>query len=175
MNKFAIPSILTGLVLIAGIFALMPIYEASTVHNTILNTTIRSTAAATFTDWDDNEDDNTADELTLTCTAPAVIHEIGLDLDGANYQAGDNFDLVVDVDGTGNAIFGTVTQDNIFSGATPVDEPNILATRGISNGVILNTFGFVSINNDAEADGADEGVQPIALYTSQGTCTWTLQ
>ena len=35
MNKFLIPTILTATVLIAGIFALMPIEKATTVHGTI--------------------------------------------------------------------------------------------------------------------------------------------
>ncbi len=36
MNKLLIPSILTAIVLVAGMFAVMPIQQASTVHTTII-------------------------------------------------------------------------------------------------------------------------------------------
>ncbi len=36
MNKLVIPSILTAIVLVAGMFAVMPIQKASTVHTTII-------------------------------------------------------------------------------------------------------------------------------------------
>lgn len=42
MNKLIIPSILTATVLIAGMFAMMPIEKASTVHTTILTGAARS-------------------------------------------------------------------------------------------------------------------------------------
>jgi len=38
MIKFAIPTILASLVLVTGIFAFMPVDQASTVHTTIQNT-----------------------------------------------------------------------------------------------------------------------------------------
>ena len=39
MNKLLIPTILTATVLIAGIFAFMPVEQASTVHDTIIDST----------------------------------------------------------------------------------------------------------------------------------------
>ncbi len=41
MNKLVIPSILTATLLIASIFAFMPVYKASTVHTTILANTAK--------------------------------------------------------------------------------------------------------------------------------------
>ena len=37
MNKFAIPAILVATVMVAGIFAFMPVEQASTVHTTIID------------------------------------------------------------------------------------------------------------------------------------------
>lgn len=41
MNKLLIPTILAATVLIAGVFALMPVQEASTVHTTIQNSQLQ--------------------------------------------------------------------------------------------------------------------------------------
>ena len=38
MNKLLIPTMLTAAILIAGVFAFLPIEQASTVHTTIINT-----------------------------------------------------------------------------------------------------------------------------------------
>ena len=40
MNKLAIPAILAAIVLVAGIFAFMPVQQASTVHTTLINPAI---------------------------------------------------------------------------------------------------------------------------------------
>jgi len=38
MNKLMIPAILVATVMVAGIFAFMPVQQASTVHDTIITT-----------------------------------------------------------------------------------------------------------------------------------------
>ena len=43
MNKFAIPTLLLGVVMIAGIFAFMPVQEASTVHTSSETGTLHNT------------------------------------------------------------------------------------------------------------------------------------
>lgn len=48
MNRLVIPSILTATVLVAGLFALMPIEKASTVHSTIIQDVGRSTAKSVY-------------------------------------------------------------------------------------------------------------------------------
>ena len=70
MNKMTIPSLLLGIVMIAGIFAFMPVYEASTVHTTIQSTTVRIvevTAEERGTGAGD-QDDN----FTITCPVPGM-------------------------------------------------------------------------------------------------------
>src|SRR3989338_8606613 len=39
MNKLAIPAILTATIMVAGMFAFMPVEQASTVHTTLQDTT----------------------------------------------------------------------------------------------------------------------------------------
>ena len=50
MKKIAIPSILAATVLIAGIFALMPVEKASTVHTTITASVSRSVQTTVILD-----------------------------------------------------------------------------------------------------------------------------
>ena len=172
MNKFTIPSILTGIILIAGIFAFMPIYEATTVHTTIQNTTIRGTGTFSGADWE--AAGTAADELTLECTAAALIHEISLDPTGLG-DAADNIDLLIDVDGTGTAAFPTQTLADIYDGNAPVLETNILATEGFSQGIALGAGGMIIFDLTAETDDSVDQVGVNATYTSQGTCSWTLE
>lgn len=67
MNKIIIPTILTATILIAGLFAFMPVQQASTVHTTILAGTsqVRAVAEAAV---DVAAAPGTT--LTLTCNAP---------------------------------------------------------------------------------------------------------
>jgi len=44
LNKFTIPVILVATVLVAGIFAFMPVEKASTVHTTLQSSTAATTA-----------------------------------------------------------------------------------------------------------------------------------
>ena len=48
MNKLVIPGILAATVLVAGMFAFMPVEKASTVHTTILAQATRATTMLTF-------------------------------------------------------------------------------------------------------------------------------
>ena len=59
MNKLTIPTILMATVLVAGIFAFMPVQPTTTVHLTILGESIELrtvNAAATGLDIDDEDD-----------------------------------------------------------------------------------------------------------------------
>ena len=60
MNKITIPALLLGVVMVAGIFAFMPIQEASTVHTTVLaGSTDISHTQATST--------GAGNDFTITC------------------------------------------------------------------------------------------------------------
>ena len=171
MNKVMIPALLVFTVMIAGAFAFIPVQEASTVHTTIQNTTVRESNTFTTTDW--NIANTTLDELILTCTSAAIIHEINFEA-GTNVNgAGDNIDMIIDPDGAGNAVFATTTQADIFAANAPADEAALLSNRGLSQGISLITGGTVTL--DLVAEEADDGkiASVAAVYTSQSTCTWT--
>jgi len=76
MNKLAIPTILAAIVLIAGIFAFMPINNATTVHDTIIGTQlalkIEEDSGTGITDGDrivfDCDKDFTVREILFTFT-----------------------------------------------------------------------------------------------------------
>ena len=57
MNKYVIPAILAATVLVAGMFALMPVQKASTVHTAI---------TAAVTDLDGDGVPNAVDNCPLT-------------------------------------------------------------------------------------------------------------
>lgn len=79
MIKYTIPSVLAGIVVIAAIFALMPIDQASTVHTTIQANTIRlSSDIDTFTTVDR--------DIIITCpTASNGCHILEIYIDeGSN-------------------------------------------------------------------------------------------
>jgi len=80
MNKLMIPAILAATVLVAGIFAFMPVEQASTVHTTIqastthlVDTTVEATASG--------------DNFLITCPATSdgcIINEIYVDNENAD-------------------------------------------------------------------------------------------
>jgi len=173
MKKYTIPSVLASIVVIAAIFAFMPVEQATTVHTTILSS---QTNTATFVDtnWDDTAETPGQDQKRLQCDAAALITEIAFDVEALT-EGGDDINLIIDVDGAG-LDHDPVTQVDIFAGNTPADESNMLSTRGLQNGVALEANGNVSFTLTAEAtDGNDEIIQLTAFYSSGGTCTWTDQ
>lgn len=170
MNNLLIPSILAATILVAGMFAFMPIEKATTVHTTIQNT-VQNTATLTDADWD--AADAADDEKRLTCTAAAIIQEITFEIDGT-LAGGDNINLVVDPDSAATATFGATTQVDIFGGAAPADEAALLSARGLQQGAPVIATGTVSLLLTAEvADDNNEALDLVAYYTSTGTCTWT--
>ena len=96
MNKLTIPAILVATVMVAGIFAFMPVQQASTVHTTFLLPATTGIACATeAVDIGAEIDD---DILTFTFTSPILLMSVLFDGD-AN-MAGDTlgFDAVT-IDG----------------------------------------------------------------------------
>ena len=54
MMKIALPVLLAGIIMIAGIFAMLPIDKATTVHTTIQGTQLNSMSSAILTDLSTN-------------------------------------------------------------------------------------------------------------------------
>ena len=78
MIKIALPILLAGVVMIAGIFAFIPIDEATTVHTTLQSSSAATTQTTTITDNISNTqlnnvnstyDDDLSSNATATCTA----------------------------------------------------------------------------------------------------------
>jgi len=92
MKKFAIPALLLGVVMIAGTFALMPIYEANTVHNTILQGRTVQVTATLHDVLEDRDADGAHDEFTwvVSDTTPLnmrTVHvAVTVELDGDTNQ-----------------------------------------------------------------------------------------
>ena len=76
MNKFTIPAMLLGVVMIAGVFALMPVYDASTVHTSAAGAGIRFL------------------QLTDICTVPATPAATDCDNITIDIPAGATYRLV---------------------------------------------------------------------------------
>jgi hypothetical protein len=109
MNKIAIPTLLLGVVMIAGIFAFMPVQEASTVHTTA------ATAGLVVIG-----EDSTLNGGAMTCTSTAdftVDFVVSALADATTVTIGGTAtatDLIFTADqtnnkgGNGNSIVGTV-------------------------------------------------------------------
>lgn len=166
MNRFILPSILLGTVLIAGLFAVLPIEKASTVHTT-LQTSIGTLQTIVFTDTDWN-DAGSEDQIRVTCTNAAVLYGIAFDIAGT-LAAGDNIGINIDPDGAdGDFSSVTLTTDD-FGAVAPSDNANLMAGQGPFG---LDTNGFVEVELTAEAaDDGNEEVNIAFTLSSTGTCT----
>ena len=107
MNKLTIPAILVATVMVAGIFAFMPVEQASTVHTTLGQLNVGSnTDVAT----------NVAAGLVVVATS-ATIKQGTVCLTYTDPGANDDPDLVVSYDATDTdtgSISADITGDNCF-------------------------------------------------------------
>jgi len=105
LKKYAIPAILVGVILVAGIFATTPIQQASTVHDEII---AAITGAVGSTTNDSLETDIAANAAAIAANAGAIAD---LDGDGVPNVAdncpltpnGAQTDVLVAPDGIGDA------------------------------------------------------------------------
>ena len=91
MNKFLIPAILAATVLVAGVFALAPMEEASTVH-----TQIQASSVDLFVTTDTSTQGDTGGASTtnhdITCSDSVVFYAIEVNI--PVNEAQDNYNLV---------------------------------------------------------------------------------
>jgi len=120
MNKLLIPTMLVATVLVAGIFALVPIEQASTVHTTIQGTQLEfksDTSAASK---------GAGVDYTLTCDRGCILEAIYIDDDDA-------------VD-TQDNVFTTITITNIIGVETStIDFADEILDPGNSNNPVALT------------------------------------
>jgi len=113
MNKLMIPAILVATVMVAGMFAFIPVEQASTVHTT---GTTQGTSSVTTTGAF-----ATAGDLVFTCGADSacVIQEIYLNSDGT--AASVLSTLTLNNGGTGFLQLATTVDDIVAVAATTIN------------------------------------------------------
>ena len=176
MNKLTIPSILAATVLIAGIFAFMPVEKASTVHTSLgtmigdvqttadnietmtsnIETTITEKASALrILELTDNTQE-VNDEYTLDCTTDYTIIGIATNMTGVTETEAD----LITVNGEDVAVdFSSATTD----GRSILDTGNIVA---------LADEDLVITVEDANPDADTVTVIRVSvLATNAGMCT----
>jgi len=173
MNKLTIPAILAATVLVAGIFAFMPVEQASTVHDTIIgeNTQIISvdSTAADFA-YTDN------DELRISSSEPYQL--IGVTCtndDSADADAVVDFpNLVVTVDGSVdvtdvNSV--NVDVDDVVDVQKWLDDGADYVSEGGTNSIVIG-LGVIT------GEDGDEDINCIVtVLTQEGstvTAIWTV-
>lgn len=167
MNRVLIPSILTIIVAIAGIFAFYPIDEASTVH-----TTLQAQIGETFRISSGSQDlgaAGTESTYTLSCTNPCIVESIS-----GWTTSGEEIDVVfvvnitgpvdildADLTNPGNANLGDLS-DGAFPGSV-VDLLKIIQSQaGIAvDQATVETISVaggqtvvVGVNNAVDADNS---------------------
>ena len=124
--KFYIPIILALTIVIAGVFAFMPVQEASTVHTTILEGSMNLVQVQATSTADD-------DDFLITCPATSdgcLIKEIYVDDDLAGSAGIDPGDATVDIDGAagGEAPFIISADTGAISG-----DGLVIVLSGVAN------------------------------------------
>lgn len=188
MNKIVIPAILVSITLVAGIFALMPIEKAGTVH-----TTLQAQIGETFRISSGGQDLGVAggeSTFTLTCTNACIVESIH-----GWTTSGDAVDIlfvvningvvdVLDVDLTAPAAdndLGDIS-DGIFPSSivdllkiiqarapTPVDQATVESISVAAGGTVV-----VTVNNSTDDD---QDVSMVVVFTGKnlGTTLPTVQ
>jgi len=135
LNKVVIPAILTVVVLIAGVFAFMPIDEAATVHTTITS----DLAAKVFELGAISAGSLGAGEVfTIDCTAAYRVVGLNFDFTAAGTFVGDSLAVAVGGDmlhnGTSLAVGGIDALHGTSIASTAGDDVTIEITLGTDNG-----------------------------------------
>jgi len=154
MNKLTIPTILVATVMVAGIFAFMPVQQASTVHDTIQANT------AQFSVQTANGNAAGAGEtITITCPAASdgctILDVIIFNDDNADPLVLDT--LVV----TFNALTGTPSTADLLAGTTNI-ATNTVEYEVTSSGLILAGGDVIVITPTAGSNSILWEVQVIA-------------
>ena len=145
MNKLAIPAILTATIMVAGMFAFMPVEQASTVHTTL---SAQTTGIACATEAVNLLATSNNDILTFTFTQPILI--ISIEMQGAANLAADTigFDAAT-IDGE-----DAILTLGLIDGETLDDDPDL---NWVNEGPFTNSPIYVgatlAITIDDDAGG----------------------
>ena len=164
MNKFAIPTILTVTVLLAGMFAFSPVEEATTVHTTIQATSMQIQTIDS-TDANFALDDN--DVMNISSTDAYSI--LGIECtfaepDNGSTDATDGVTFTVDgaaaTNGPDLGDPGTTTTDRILTDASDY------VSEGGANSVIMD-WGVIT------GEDGDETIDCTVHFLASGDDTIT--
>ena len=129
MNKIAIPTLLLGVVMIAGIFAFMPVQEASTVHTTaatagllVIGNDSAMNSATTCT--------STAD-FTVDYVIAGTVNDETITIGGTAYAT----DAVITFDETANETSLDGTSGTV--GGTAGETVTFTSSAATANGVFI--------------------------------------
>ena len=155
MNKFTIPAILVVTVLVAGIFAFMPVEKASTVHTTLQSATQADTQTTTIQNTQLNNIKNT----------------FQTDL-GADRAAGTgNATASCGTSGGGFLVYWTFTNTTRDLGGT--SDTGVVQGLGISNGTGRAADIVVGLKNQTAISGVMGGTNGATIVffgnSSSGT------
>lgn len=152
MIKYYIPILLAVTVVIAGVFAFMPVQEASTVHTQIFETTTNLVEVSATGTVDDDDF-----EITCPTTSDACkILEVFLDDDIAG-QLVDPGPATLDIDGAGGEDPFVVAAD---TGAQTVGN-EVIALTGVSN-LAMGPGDILRIEVNSDGNGFDYTLTVIA-------------
>ena len=147
MNKLTIPTILVATVMVAGMFAFMPVDQASTVHATSALATVE---VLTFTD---TYLTTGTDVYTLTCTGDALVNNIYVQQLPAN--DGDTSDLTVSI--------GTTTSG--AAGLLAASDADAAISLAIVFDVPLEAGEVLTMTTAGTADGNEGDLDIFAVVT----------
>jgi len=156
MNKLTIPAILVATVMVAGIFAFMPVEQASTVHTTSALATIE---VLTLTDADVTEQ---TDVYTLACTGDALVSIVNVQQLPAN--DGTTPDLTVQ--------FGTTTSG--AAGLTAPLDGDAAISLAVITDVAVETGESLTMTIGGTIEGDDGDLDIFAVVTRAGGTVCTL-
>lgn len=183
MKNYIIPSIVAVAVLLTGVFALLPVENASTVHTTILagTTQLRAiTSVAAGLDIDDGE------EMNITCGGvPFIVKALYIAEDATSVGANDDveFDGAELAQGDGEQQIGNEAGFTTTTAAANADNVTVEFIAAITGTDVEHNLGIVSDGSDLEllvlGTTIDLGARwdtTVLLETSnQAVCAVTMQ
>ena len=157
-KKITIPAILAAVILVAGIFSLMPIYQASTIHSAVGTTAVPTQlkfGAVTGGDLD------TGFQMKIECNADYALLGIVFD-NGGGVDDGDEtidinvgtFDVVENVD-----VYGNDTIEELDLVIAAVDADDIVITW--------------TLTTDNDSEDLEEVVATV-ISSAPDTCSFAI-
>lgn len=158
--------VLASIIFVAGMFAFVPVQDASTVHSTFIGTVVEVTDTDAL--W------NAGEDLGVTCTGAFEVLQIELDITdgGGGFDATDDIDFIIDGDGDGVGLAGTIVTTDIFGGNAVADDFAILDLTAISGPAATSAGGAILLNLQAETAANDiDAATATFIIRTLGTCT----